>query len=360
MPSQITHYLFAKEVIQSSLGKQGGKMLGTYNNLIAWGAQRPDFFYHNQRSRPTAFKYGRILHRGGYGTLLYHFLPHCFTNDAAKNEAAIAFIYAFLTHAVLDRYTHPFIIYFSGWREPGEKTTYELYRMHAFFERIIDLSLCGCNDFDFAALLLDVDRYFTLLRDICISGIRKTYTELNKPDLDERSFANACTDALFFYRVTNCADRENIRHAYERDKAHHFNRKLLALYYPRYYDKNIDYLNEKHTEWRDPFYPDRKRTESFSDLYGEAVAAGIEALRKLDQLVRERDFSSVKKEDVEAIAGNGNLSNGECAKNLSPRTASPLPLYEQLVREYCGVEKEFGLDQVFKYEQPVKGAVDCL
>lgn len=359
MPSQIAHYLFAEEVLKKSLAEEGKRLIDAFPELIAWGAQGPDIFYHNQRSRPGAFKYGRILHRGGYATLLYHMLSFCFTENRKQNDAAAAFLYAFFTHAVLDRYTHPFIIYFSGWREPGEEHTYELYRMHAFFERIIDLCLSAGPAFDFFSRIKGIERKFSFLQRILISSIRKTYTELNKPDLDEERFCNACRDALFFYKATNCPDRENIRYAYERDKARHFNRKILALYYPRYYDKNVDYLNEKHAEWEDPFYPGKKTGKSFRDLYAEAAEKAVTVIRYLQKCVSSGEYSDIEERDIAEIAGNGNLSNGELKKNLSPRTAAPLPLYEQLAREYCGVEKEFGLNKVFKDEQPVKGAVNC-
>jgi hypothetical protein len=357
MPSQITHYLFAKDVVGRSFGAKGERLLQRFGNLIAWSAQGPDIFYHNQRTRPSSFKYGRILHRGGYGTLIYHLLRSCVS---APDEKCEAFLYSFVTHAVLDRYLHPFIIYFSGWREPGDKKSYELYRMHAFFERILDLLLCGKPDFDFYSRIEGIDNHFEFLRETLIDGIRKTYTKLNKPDLDEISFSSAWKDAIFFYNVTNCADRENIRYAYERDKSRGFAGKLLAVYYPKHYDKSIDYLNENHAAWEDPFYPGRKSEKSFYDLYGEARDAACSAVGRLEEIIGRGDDASAERGEVEEIVGNGNLSNGELKKDLSPKIAAPLPLYEQLAREYCGVEQEFGLEKVFKYKQPVKGAVNCL
>jgi hypothetical protein len=357
MPSQITHYLFAKDVFSRSFGAKGNRLLQRFGNVIAWSSQGPDMFYHNQRTRPSSFKYGRILHRGGYGTLSYHLLRSC---SGVSKEKAEAFIYSFVTHAVLDRYLHPFIIYFSGWREPGNKKSYELYRMHAFFERILDLLLCGEPDFDFYSRVEGIEKHFEFLRNTLIDGIRKTYRQLNKPDLNEISFASAWKDALFFYNVTNCADRENIRYAYERDKSRGFARKLLAVYYPKYYDKTVDYLNVHHKVWEDPFHPGRKTEKSFHDLYGEARDAACSAVGHLEEIISSGDDARVEPREVEEIVGNGNLSNGELKKDLSPKTAAPLPLYEQLVREYRGVEQEFGLDKVFQYKQPVKGAVNGL
>lgn len=360
MPSQITHYLFAKDAIRKSLNGRTAESILALPELIAWSAQGPDFFYHNQRTSPNAFKYGRILHRGGYGTLVYHLMQRYFTEEKENHERFKSFLYPFVTHAVLDRHTHPFIIYFSGWREPGKTETYELYRMHAYFERIIDSHLCGESTAHFFKEVRAIDKHFDFLSENLIEGIRKTYTKLNKPDLDEERFSNACFDALFFYNATDCSDRGKVLHAYQRDKELGFSRKILALYYPRHYDTSVDYLNENRAEWRDPFNPEQRMNESFYDLYEEAKLEASKILASLDAFLSEGDGNSFSQSEIEELIGNGNLSNGDNNKNASPFVSGPLPLYEQLAREYCGVEKEFGLDQSFKHKQPVKGAVNCL
>ncbi len=360
MPSQITHYLFANEVFEKSLGDRGKRYNSRYPELIAWCSQGPDFFYHNQRTRPGAFKYGRIVHRSGYGSMLFHMLPFYFSAQDENREVVAVILYSFLTHAVLDRFVHPYIIFFSGWREPGKKETVKYYRMHAFFERIIDRMMCGTHDFDFHKTIQKITVYMNLLCDVVVTSIRKTYTTLHKPDLNETRFANAFADAFFFYKVTNMTDRENVRYAYERDKQVSFTKKLLALYYPRYFDRSIDYLNSERREWNDPFHPALKSTKSFIDLYTDAVQSASAMVKDLDTFLRKRSAEDIREEEIVEIVGNGNLSNGEMNKSAVPLTAQPLPLFEQLICEYQGVEREFNLDEAFVREQSVEGTVHCL
>src|SRR4030042_4005693 len=136
MPAQICHLLFAEEAWRGALGGGAGGFLERPGNLFRFGAQGPDFFYHNQRTRPTGLKYGVAAHHEGYGRLTAHLVRQLRRlqargiDEAVKDELT-AFTLGWVTHAFLDRVTHPFIVSFSGW---GEK----YFRCHIFFERILD------------------------------------------------------------------------------------------------------------------------------------------------------------------------------------------------------------------------------
>lgn len=347
MPSQITHYLFAREVLSGVFRKRGEHGGENCPELVAWCSQGPDFFYHNQRTRPASFKYGRILHRGGYGRLIYNMLPFYYGAPKKDRDIITTIIFSFITHAVLDRSVHPFIIYFSGWREPGKPETATYYRMHPFFERILDVLHPQNRGINFFKTVKNIEEHYPRLREIMLSSIGSAYTNLHKPDLSPESFYNAYLDALFFYKVTNPRDRENVKHAYERDKAASFSRRLLALYFPRYFDPSIDYMNEAKKKWRNPFVPEQITSASYPELYNEALEKAAVIIEELNTMLSASDLRDIDKEEIYQLVGNGNLSNGSPDKSASPVVSDPLPLYEQLVREYRGVEKEFGLDQIF-------------
>ena len=58
MPSHFTHLLFAEAALRAALGERAEEILRAHGNLFRFGAQGPDFFYHNQRTMPTGLRYG--------------------------------------------------------------------------------------------------------------------------------------------------------------------------------------------------------------------------------------------------------------------------------------------------------------
>ncbi|MDR0641255.1 MAG: zinc dependent phospholipase C family protein [Treponema sp.] len=146
MPSQILHTLFGEDLISAmyrSLVPRFGpaadkaleKIRGSCRTAFALGCQGPDIFYHSQGRRPVGLEYGTLLHRRGAGVFTAGLLkmglpgPAPDGEDIRRRERGIdalgAYALGFMTHAILDRAAHPYIIYKSD--------------HHAFFERIIDV-----------------------------------------------------------------------------------------------------------------------------------------------------------------------------------------------------------------------------
>jgi hypothetical protein len=162
MPSQICHLLFAEDSLREALGREAEAILREQGNIFRFGAQGPDFFYHNQRTRPTGLKFGVNAHREGYGRLVTHMI-HEFRHLESKGHTQLptirAYILGFTTHAFLDKKTHPFIDYHSGWVEMDLEESERYYRCHIFLERIIDVLMLkmkrGLNIREFSLLLWD-------------------------------------------------------------------------------------------------------------------------------------------------------------------------------------------------------------
>jgi len=142
MPSQICHLIFAEDSLREALGNSAVRILKRYGNIYRFGAQGPDFFYHNQRTKPTGLKFGVNAHREGYGRLVTHMIHELRRLEAKKHKdlpLIRAYILGFTTHAFLDKKTHPFIDYFSGWVDADREETEIYYRCHIFMERILDV-----------------------------------------------------------------------------------------------------------------------------------------------------------------------------------------------------------------------------
>ena len=115
---------FARRTGASPRGERAGAFLntvreqigGNLRNVFALGCQGPDVFYHSQRLRPVALEYGSLLHRLNFGVfsaaLLQMALPvSCPAGECQSSTPAHAYALGFMTHAALDRYCHPYIVY---------------------------------------------------------------------------------------------------------------------------------------------------------------------------------------------------------------------------------------------------------
>src|SRR5690606_6736764 len=137
MPSHIAHTAFAVESL-AQLGR--ADLLGSRDHeYLVLGSQGPDMFYHNQRTMPSGISFGSLLHRRSYGSFCAEILAWLVSENLGPDSAAGKYLLGYITHAILDRYMHPFINYFAGWYDPADPET-EVFRFaHPFLERILDL-----------------------------------------------------------------------------------------------------------------------------------------------------------------------------------------------------------------------------
>ena len=142
MPAHISHLLFAEDALREAT-PDAAVLLQEGGNLFRLGAQGPDLFYHNQRTRPLALRYGSLIHRRGFGTLVAHMartvIAAAHRTGSVHAEQA-AFLAGFATHADLDRHAHPYIICRAGWVRHGDPSTDRYRRCHPLLERLLDVA----------------------------------------------------------------------------------------------------------------------------------------------------------------------------------------------------------------------------
>jgi hypothetical protein len=340
MPAQICHILFAEEALRGALDERAEGLLERHGNLFRFGAQGPDFFYHNQRTRPTGLKYGMAAHHEGYGRLTanlvrgFRRLEARGIDEAVRGELA-AYTLGWATHAFLDRVTHPFIVYFSGWVDPVRPETAKYFRCHIFFERILDVltlrerrgqeaaslslpGLLGCGP------VLPYPLVKTLLK-----ALNAAYPNMRRKSLDRRRIENSYSDAMFFYTYTDPSEPRYRRLALERDRD--VPKRRLALFHPQELPQGIDFLNCAHARWLHPCLGEPGSTTSFPQLYEQALAQAVPALSVVGEALAGRRSP----EEVEAAVGNASLNTGlERSRRCHLRHCAPLPLAELLDELY--------------------------
>ncbi len=347
MPAQISHILFAEDSLRASLGEEAERILRSRGAVFRFAAQGPDFFYHNQRTRPSGLKFGIAVHREGFGRVVAQMVAEARhlreQSDGAALDSLEAYILGFTTHAVLDRKTHPFVNYFSGWTD-ARPDSHRYYRCHAFLERILDVLLLrhrrGTDIADYSVLPLVScgERLpYTVVKAL-VKALQASYPRMHYKSLDRRRIDNAYTDTISFYTFSDPqAPEEYRRIAYLRDTTDD-HRRRLALFHPRSIPADVDFLNLQGREWCHPC-SDRIRSQaSFLELYEQALERAVPMLRSLAEILRRggaADSPSADSPSVESLVGNESLGSGfDATDPCTLRYSDPLPLPELIDELY--------------------------
>ncbi|MDR2068309.1 MAG: hypothetical protein LBP71_00375 [Spirochaetaceae bacterium] len=379
MPSQILHTLFGEDVIgamypaiHSRFGIAAEKALKKiqidYETPFVLGCQGPDIFYHSQMTRPVALEYGTLLHRRGYGVFTAMLLKMALPDPPPskedirmlRREKGIsplgAYALGFMTHAILDRLAHPYIVYKSGLAFPvpaappfRDQVSSLGKAAHAFFERIIDVLMLDAlrgrqvSSWDQEALLVSVcEAPPPGLKELLARALTAAFPERAGGDakLKER-MENTFRDCAAFYRYTDPGKTSIYHRAHGTESPGWIQEIPLPYLYPENLPGHIDYLNLAHRTW---FYPGpggKPDSRSFPDIYAEAVQSAAEGLSVFIARYLETGAFPIK-EAARAI-GNGGLSiQDENGKPCAPVRTGPLPLDEVLAQQQRLREKARG------------------
>ncbi len=247
------------------------------------------------------------------------------------------YILGFVTHAPLDRATHPFIGYFAGWVDPSREETLRLFRCHAFYERILDLLVLRQRrgkapaDFDFLPLVrCGIMLPYPVLKTI-VKSLNATYPSLSFKSRDRRRVENAYHDTISFYKFTNHVNPHLHTLAYRRDRKDGFRQRRFALLHPRVVPEGYDFLNESRLAWCHPCDERRASNATFMELYEAAIPKAAEMLCGVwDALTRRSP-----PEGLARLIGEESLDTG--GEPCTPVHSQPLPLPEILDEMYRAV-----------------------
>jgi hypothetical protein len=340
MPSQICHLIFAEDTLHEALGQEAEPILREHGNIFRFGAQGPDFFYHNQRTRPTGLKFGVNAHREGYGRLVTHMireLRHLQAKGYEQLPLIKTYILGFAAHAFLDKAAHPFIDFFSGWVEADREETERYFRCHIFMERILDVLMLkrkrDLNIGEFSLLpLLDCGAMlpYGIVKTL-VKGLNATYPNTHFKSRDRQRVENAYIDSMGFYIFIDPLNPHYRRLAYERDRNSNADQRRLALFHPFEIPEEIDFLNLENNTWTHPCDRQRRHQESFPELWEAALRETVPVLGQIHEIL-EGDGDPGR---AEQLIGNQSLGTGlHWQEDCKLRYSRPLPLPELLDKMY--------------------------
>lgn len=328
MPAHVSHLLFAEEAMRR-LGADGEQLISVSGNALRLGAQGPDLFFHALRTRPHGFRFGPLMHRARFGSLVDAFLRHA----PAEAETA-AFAAGMATHAALDRSWHPYVVYHAGWFVPGNPATRRLRRCHAFLERILDVLLAERLRGDVRAVDVFSDVHLgeelpSALRFGLVAAIAEVYPRAYDPATDHGRVGNAYRDALRFFAMTDPRNHGFRQRAIEMERREG-GRRRLAIFHPVGIDRDVDWANESHRRWCHPCDPADVSTASAFDLFEQALREVHPMLRAVLHASQGRvNGGSV----AQAVGDHGlNLTRG--GARCAPSVCDPLPVADLLDAQY--------------------------
>ncbi len=304
MPSHITHALFGYRAMETA----GIKISSL--PLFAFGCQGPDMFLHGSIRKPTGVELGRKIHCSLFGRFVEELTRASQSIQHAWSDNLSSFILGYITHGVLDRKTHPYINYLSGWGE-------EYHMCHPFLERLIDgwaLKLLEYTDYGEIVSTMDLgnsipDELKGLLSS-AIHGIGEGGIET------EHMIDNSYRETLQILKLTNRWNDTSVRQLM-RTEVRYNRTRLLALLRPEPFP-DLDFLNLGKKTWRHPMDDTITSNATFPDLFEEAIAEASELLRTV---LRSRSALQVGRD-----VGNLDLNTGFLWRENPLLYSDPLPL----------------------------------
>lgn len=270
MPNFLAHHLFAKDLylkynLEIPYGER--KFLKDNFYFLSWGSQGPDpLFYtgllaHNGLHLKTALKkFGNQLHKDD-GVKLFSLMCECYNSYNGEHKDSIkAFILGQFGHYLLDSFTHPFIMYESGFNEEG-RIKGKYHYAHCCYEMKIDVSLAKKRDVAFylekPSEYLKINKEkLDIIDKFIVDVLRKYFTEDKVPDKVYSSGVKNMRTLVEFVNQGTKARTWLFMHT-----------SLSAMRIDR--KTNEDVLNLKNQVWLDPV-TGQKEESSFIDLYNAA------------------------------------------------------------------------------------------
>ena len=365
MPSQILHAIYGEDVvagihrrIAGRFGIVAGKALEKigldYKTAFFLGCQGPDIFYHSRHRRPVGLEYGSLLHRRGAGIFTAGLLKMGLPNPPPDEEDIRAHrrekginalgVYAigFMTHAILDRKTHPYIVYKSGIFSPSKPETRRYAMFHVFFERILDVLMLKIRK---GIKIKSWDQSF--LADVCenppqglcellANSLTLAFPERAGKDEKLRvRVENTFLDCAGYYRFTNPAIT-SVKKKYRGNFPKKDSLDALPYFYPVKIRNGkrigVDFLNLKKRPWFYPAAGGERDERSFPEIYADAVDFAADSISPVIEKYLDTGVFPIP--DAARAIGNGGLSiNDENGKPCVPVLADPLPLDRVLKKQ---------------------------
>lgn len=300
MPFVWTHMLFGRSVLKEAF-------LSTPENPNPFhlGCQGPDFLFFYRflpgQNGAQVNQLGNRMHQWNCGPFLLDLIQ-----EAKQKPSLKEYTLGFVTHHLLDRKTHPFIHYRSGYKK------YRHQKLEVLIDTIVAKRLEGIQTWRTpvyerihvgSTLPSEWIETFTMLAT-------KHYPE-EMNGFPSQAWDEAYRDMLRALRLF--FDPWGIKTILTLGQ-------ISPFRYPRSVPPK-DYLNEKESEWLHPAIPTEKHKESFWVLWQQAHDEGVHLFHKINLYWKDQ----ITIHSLQDMIGNISYDTGkECKAKLNNHVSDPI------------------------------------
>ncbi|WP_310829255.1 zinc dependent phospholipase C family protein [Paenibacillus pedocola] len=290
----------------------------TCPELYQLGCQGPDFLlYHSflpWKKENRALRLGDLMHTENCGPVLIEFWKRAISLPSADLKNVQQYFLGFLTHHLLDRNLHPYINWKAGYK----------HRDHQRFEIVLDTvfmkRLKGIDTWRHSVWKkINVGSHLPLpIHTILHETAAVWYPDTKK--LPAEMWHEAYLDMLLAHKCLY--DPRGWKKSLLWGKARRlFSQQLSPA------EEKLDYLNEKHGQWRHSALYSEVRTESVWELWEEALAEGRTVLRALGSWLNSSVPADASRalEKFKEVLGDRSYDTGkDCSSKLKNLYAEPI------------------------------------
>lgn len=292
MAGTITHAYFALDVYNKFDDKLKERLKNYKENLKTY-SQGPDilFFSINYKNFKKVKKIGNYVHKHNTKDFFINMVSYIKENNLENNNDILTFLYGYIMHYALDTKVHPYVIHKAGIFNKKKKDTYKYNSKHSDIESYIDAYMINYHE--------NIKPNKFKIHKFCFNS--------NKISKDLSAVIDYTFDKTYGFKKLSTYYKQGLffmKHSYHflRYDPHGIKNKLYRFidrihsrsikdFYPITYsyelNKNDYYLNLCNNKWCHPRYNNEIYTESFIDLYNNAVDNAVYMINKVNEVLFE-------------------------------------------------------------------------
>ena len=307
MPAIITHDIFARRVYD--MVKDEYPFLSNSNHLYQIFSQSHDYLFYyktlNRKKSRYINHFGHVGHWEKTQDFLINMILEIQEKKLENNSDAMAMLFGYITHYVLDSTCHPFIFYKTGTYYEDRPETYKYAGEHGHMERDLDAyyyKKTFNKDFKYCNVARDIIGKPNLspeIIELLNTTYKKTYNEDNIGIIYKKSI-----DIARRLYATFINDRFGIKRSFYKvfDKITKHRKGYLASYSTHINDINMKFLNLEHKEWNHPCYKNMTYTYSFDDLLDISEEKVIKIYKEISKYLNNKISLDKLKESIPNIS----------------------------------------------------------
>lgn len=314
----MTHNYFARDVYRKLSPKLKRKI--DRDSMLVF-SEGPDVFYYqflNPVKMTTLQNFGNLVHETHTKKFFYDYVNYMLKFRLEKKKEIVGSLYGYITHFVLDSTTHPLVYYKTGFYNNETKESVTYHKKHTEMELLIDLYMLEKREkkkpskIRIDKMVFPKTSYSVQLKNL----LNRVYQDVYGIENMGTVHLSSIKQMRFVYRHF-CYDPHGMKLACYRQLAKVLPAKLKVIEYGSYANNlrsKISYINYEHDTWCHPLDKKETSTDSFFDLYNEAVTKAVTLITFLDRVLS----GEVELKQLEKKLKDISYTTGKDCRNMAP------------------------------------------